>query len=41
VQSGAAAGGSGRVNMTFEPKNQAPAEDSPRPKAEPAQQDED
>jgi lipopolysaccharide export system protein LptA len=41
VQSGAAAGGSGRVNMTFEPKNQAPAKDAkPEPKAEPAQQDE-
>jgi len=40
VQSGAAAGAGGRVNMTFEPKNQAPAEGAkPEPKAEPAQQD--
>ncbi|MDN5782816.1 MAG: lipopolysaccharide transport periplasmic protein LptA, partial [Luteimonas sp.] len=34
VQSGAAAGASGRVNMTFEPKNKAPARET---KAEPAQ----
>lgn len=42
VQSGAAAGDtSGRVNMTFEPKNKAPAKDADAaPKAEPPKQDE-
>lgn len=41
VQSGAAAGASGRVNMTFEPKNKAPAKDSKAdPQPEPPKQDE-
>lgn len=40
VQSGAAAGTGGRVNMTFEPKNKAPAQDSKtEPQAEPPKQD--
>lgn len=40
VQSGAAAGTGGRVNMTFEPKSKAPAQDSKtEPQAEPPKQD--